>query len=121
MHHFYTQLEMDVMTSWTVWLMGVPIGFKLNSGLANFLGALVLTVLKLWNVLTSVLAPIEPLILALIASTGTMGLTALLACILDLLRLLVAHVWLIYSVLAKAHSVQIYVLRSLWYLFRGKK
>jgi hypothetical protein len=121
LHDLAEILHMDVLTTWTVWLMGVPIGLKLNSGLASFLGAFVLTVLKLWNVFTSAAAPIEGAILITIACSGVLGVTTLLATLLDLLRFVVPHVWLIYSAFAKMHAALLYVLQSLWYLFRGKK
>jgi hypothetical protein len=38
LHRYGNVLHMDVLTEWTIWLMGVPIGLKLNGGLASFLG-----------------------------------------------------------------------------------
>jgi len=51
----------------------VPIGLKLNNGLTSFLGAFILTILKLWNVFTSFAALIEGPILATISFCGFLG------------------------------------------------
>ena len=114
-------LHMDVLTSWTIWLMGVPIGLKLNNGLASFLGTVILTILKLWNVFTSYGSLLEGMILVLISFCGVLGCTSLIAMMHDILLFVVPHVWLLYSFFSRLHQGQMYVSKSLWYLFRGKK
>ena len=39
----------------------------------------------------------------------------------DILMFVVPHVWLLYSMFAHVHTGQIYIVQSLFYLFRGKK
>ena len=80
-----------------------------------------MTVLKLWNVFTSFAALIEGPILATLSFCGILGVTCLVALMHDILIFIVSHVWFLYSIFSKIHTGQIYVTRSLWYLFRGKK
>jgi len=90
LHRYGNVLHMDVLTNWTIWLKGIPMGLKLNDGLASFLGALILTILKLWNVFTSYFTLFEGVILTMLSFCGILGCTSLIALLHDILLFIVS-------------------------------
>lgn len=114
-------LHVDVLQEQIGWLMGLPAGLKLNQDLTHFLGSWVLWMIELWNGLTTILTPLEPIFVVAIATLGIGGLTFMLAIAADALELMTVHIYLLYSAFAWLHNMQLSILGSLWRLFRGKK
>jgi len=93
-------LHIDVLRSRVHWLMGHPLGLKINIHVASAIGNMVLEVISLWNVLTSVLTPLEPFIVKILGGTlGLTGLTSITAGLNDILWLITLHVNMFYSAL----------------------
>ncbi len=62
-----------------LWMMGLPAGMKLNAQLNHTLGSLVLAGIERWDALTTVLTPLEPLILYAVSFVGLFGASFLIA------------------------------------------
>jgi phosphatidylinositol glycan class Q protein len=115
-------LHVDVIKSRVVWLMGHPAGLKSNVFMAATLGEAILSAMQLWNMLTSVLTPAEPFIVATLGHIcGLMGITAICAGVADILGLITVHVSLFYSGLLGLYNYAVQDISTLWQLFRGKK
>ncbi len=121
LHYGGHVLHMDVLTDSTKWLMGVPAGMKLNTALTEWIGTIVLAVLDLWNLVTTQVAALEPTIVLLIGACGVMGISIVLAVLVDMVHCFTVHILLIYSVFASVHAFMLSVINSLWHLFRGRK
>jgi hypothetical protein len=121
LHYMFNVLHMEVLNDSTLWLMDVPAGLKLNTKLTEWLGTNVLAILDLFNLVTTKLAALEPTIVVLIGFCGAMGSSFVLAVLVDLVHCVTAHILLIYSAFASLHSATLYVISSLWHLFRGRK
>jgi len=115
-------LHVDVLRGRITWLMGHPAGLKCNSLLADAIGQTILNMLAIWNIVTSILSPLEPWIVATIGTVfGVMGLTTICAAVSDILGLITVHIDLFYTVLLSVYANMLAVISSLWKLFCGKK
>lgn len=106
------------------WLMGVPVGMKLNQPLTRQLGLVVLSGAKTWAYVMSVcVSEYGPSLISVASLVGLSGCgaTALVALSVDFLRILTAHVFILYRALCALQHFQCGMLASLSKLFRGKK
>ncbi|GFN98391.1 phosphatidylinositol n-acetylglucosaminyltransferase subunit q-like [Plakobranchus ocellatus] len=103
------------------WLMGAPAGLKLNAQLTNFLGHFFIYHIYLWTAYLSLLRSVMPSVLWSCSLVGALGISAQLCLLRDLLSMLTLHIYCFYVYAAKIFSLQVYMLGSLWRLFRGKK
>ncbi|KAH9977239.1 N-acetylglucosaminyl transferase component-domain-containing protein [Lactifluus volemus] len=108
LHNWLKAAFIDFMRDALLWLDDWPEGLKLNTELSSFLVHTLLGVLELW-------AYILP------GLSGYGGLTVPLSLFLDIFSALTLHISLSHTILKKVFSYQIYALRSLWNLFRGKR
>eukprot|EP00937_MAST-01D_sp_MAST-1D-sp2_P003409 g3409.t1 len=120
-HRFFQYLHVDVLRDRIKWLMATPAGFKLNASVNYALGSALLRALHGWNSFTTILTPLEPAIVVCLGLSGLFGCTVFVAFASDLLRLVTAHVYVIFRVFSKIHNVQLHLLSTMWKLFRGKK
>lgn len=121
LHDWLKTIFIDFTRNALLWLDDWPEGLKLNTELSSFLLHVFLGVLGLWAFILRSLSPHFPTILYAIGLSGYGGLTVPLSLLLDLFNALTLHVSLGYLGLRTALSYQIFALRSLWNLFRGKR
>ena len=83
-----------------MWLMGWPAGFKLNSNLAQTLGATIMGGLRIWNacILWVWAALTSGPAFRAFAMCGGLGISFVVALSADALALATIHVWVIYNV-----------------------
>ncbi len=121
LHQIGQILHVDVLKMQIDWLMGLPAGMKLNENLNHTLGSTVLYAIDLWNTITTVVTPFEPVLIRAFSIIALFGTSLLLATFSDLLSGMTVHIDLIHSAFSRLYSLELSALSSLWKLFRGKK
>lgn len=102
-----------------------PLGIKLNDELSRFLSSLFLLIIEFtytgW--IRSCIEPetIRQGITVMSHISAVIGFTFTLALAVDFLWIMTLHISLFYMISVKLYHVHIYVLKSLFYLFYGKK
>lgn len=115
----------DLTKTVTISLANNPLGIKLNGELAIFLSDLFLWIIEFSHV--TLLQPLaNPGILkSFLRTAGNMGCvlggTFALSLIVDYLAILTFHVYIFYHISSKIYYWQINIMKSLFYLFTGKK
>ncbi|CAA7409350.1 unnamed protein product [Spirodela intermedia] len=112
----------NLLRSGSVWLMGVPAGFKLNTELAELFGLVSLNAIQIWSTLWFYMGFLFRSTLTGLAFSGMLlGATIPAALCIDLLKLATLHVTVLHRFISFLYSQQIWALTSLWRLFRGQK
>lgn len=125
LHRIITFCLYDLMKSVTISLANNPLGIKLNEELARFLSDLFLWIIEFSN--TMLLEPMaNPETLSLLLRTvGNLGCvlggTFALSVFVDYFSILTVHVYIFYHISSKIYHWQISIMKSLFYLFTGKK
>lgn len=102
--------------------MGYPAGLKLNGSLSRFLGLMYHWLVNVWSgVLDQILQHSLAITMALALTTMLLGASFLVAALIDLLRIMTFHVRFCHFLASRMFCWEVRVLRSLFYLFRGKK
>ena len=128
-------VEQQFLQEWLTWLESFPIGFKLNVPLTQSIGqeirSLVVWRHRILNTIalkaTSLFSsPGHPhgilgIQSALVFTSTALGGSGSLALLMDLLRLLTIHLALLSEGFRYVYSTELYLLGSMWRLFRGKK
>lgn len=115
------RLHLEQLQQKIYWLIGNPAGFKPNSNLAQFLGSFVLSLISVWNHVTSALTQARELIVFLVAGVGVFGLSVQAAFLHDLLFLCSFWLLWVYSLFAAVYWYILSMLSTLMKLFRGRK
>lgn len=118
-----------IFTTWSIeglrrmitWLMEWPMGLKLNTELAVFLGDLFLWVIDHWAGYMSLLRPYLPGIIHFIGFSSFAGATLPISLFSDLVSLFSIHIYAFYVASARIFNWQLSIIISLFHLFRGKK
>ena len=109
----------------TQWIMDAPAGLKVNRPLTEFLGGHICGALDAWELIFRRYLFSEPeffrAIWWLVSVTSVLGVSVVLALLLDLLKVTVGYILTLYNIFAGLHSVQVSVLLALLRLFLGKK
>lgn len=106
----------------SVWLMGVPAGFKLNTELAAILGTTSLNVIQIWSTLWVFVGFFLMNMVRGIAIMGMLfGATVIAALMVDMIGAATLHVSALHSLIACLYASQTQALAALWRLFRGQK
>ncbi len=92
LHYGGQILHLEVLQQQIRWLMEQPAGAKLNLNLSYALGSSILFCLDIWNALTTIATPFEPLIVAVISCVGVLGWTLAVALATDLVFLVTVHI-----------------------------
>ncbi|KAK9881296.1 hypothetical protein WA026_015418 [Henosepilachna vigintioctopunctata] len=103
------------------YLMGSPIGLKLNHAFSNALGLFFFYNINLWKLFIQGLYPMLLNYLQYLVKSGVFGFSFQLAIISDILSLTTFHVYCIYVYAAKLFQLQVRSITSLWRLFIGRK
>ncbi|KAG6536115.1 hypothetical protein ZIOFF_001159 [Zingiber officinale] len=115
------QVTNDLLRSGSVWLMGVPAGFKLNNELAELIGIISLNAIQVFSTLWSFMGAFLQNYMQVLALLGIVfGLTVPMALCIDLLKLATLHIYILHCLMSFLYSQQIQALASLWRLFRGE-
>ena len=106
------------------WLMGAPVGLKLNSVLSSALGKFFLYHIHLWVTFLHILAPLvseaeEPS--TIISFLSYLGVCLQLSLALDVFNVVTFHVHCFYAYARRLFITESRGLTSLWRLFRGIK
>ncbi|VYS60661.1 unnamed protein product [Arabidopsis thaliana] len=119
---FAKEFTNGILRSGSVWLMGVPAGFKLNTELAGVLGMVSLNVIQIWSTLWVFMASFIFCLIRVIAILGiTFGATVSAAFVIDVITFATLHIMALHWAITLVYSHQIQALAALWRLFRGRK
>ncbi|CAF0717831.1 unnamed protein product [Brachionus calyciflorus] len=117
----YMQIMMNFLTSTLNWLMGVPVGFKLNTRLAEFLARFFLYHIYLWESSLLIFKSFLPYLINLTLYSGFLGISFMIYFLIDVFTLLTIHTTCFYIYAGRIYKLEIESLKSLFRLFRGKK
>jgi hypothetical protein len=101
--------------------MGAPAGFKLNNNLDNFLGTMFLWFIDLWLEFLKNLEKNIPTLVRFFGVGGLFGFSFICAATQDFICILTLHLFLFYTMAATMFRFHLYMLLSLFQIFRGKK
>ncbi|KAJ1332924.1 hypothetical protein BSLG_008551 [Batrachochytrium salamandrivorans] len=117
----FKAITIEWVDSTIQWLMGWPVGLKLNSELNSFIGELFGWLVLSWSEIFLVAEVYLPDILLFVGKSGILGATTSLSMLSDIIMLATMHLHLFYTISAKMYFWQLTVIQSLFTLFRGKK
>ncbi|CDR98652.1 related to GPI1-required for N-acetylglucosaminyl phosphatidylinositol synthesis [Sporisorium scitamineum] len=115
------------LLDWVLWLLSWlenwPAGLKLNTELSLFFSDAYSSLTVTWHAqgLAHVLARLESVIVALALAGRLMGVTMVLCMVQDLVSICTLHIAVFYSMSFRTLRAFVYVLSSLFDVFRGKK
>lgn len=119
---FANVITNELLRSGSVWLMGVPAGFKLNTELAGVLGMISLNAIQIWSTLWIFIGFLFIYFIKGLALLGILfGATIPAALIIDMVSIATLHVSTLHWAISLLYSWQIQALAALWRLFRGRK
>ncbi|CAG9773724.1 unnamed protein product [Ceutorhynchus assimilis] len=104
-----------------IYLMGSPIGLKLNYAFNNSLGKFFFCHINLWMVFLHTMQPLLDAIFLIILLPALLGFSCQIAIFSDIISVATFHVYCIYIYAARLFSLQLRGLISLWRLFIGRK
>ncbi|KAJ8923233.1 hypothetical protein NQ315_001789 [Exocentrus adspersus] len=104
-----------------LYLMGSPIGLKLNHSFNNNLGKFFFYHISLWRVFLQGTQPLLRAYFRYLVLPGALGFSFQIAMGSDIISIATFHVYCIYVYAARLFSLQISGLMSLWRLFIGRK
>lgn len=111
----------NLLYSLLKWLMGAPVGLKLNNAFNKMLGKYFSYHVQLWWLFLDVSGEKLHIILDIYYYIGYLGLTFQIAIISDLICLATFHSYCIYVYAARLFNIQISGLIALLRLFVGRK
>eukprot|EP01032_Pedospumella_encystans_P013773 gene13773-15842_t len=103
------------------WFNHLPGGVKLNTTITQRMSSILTTAVLLFEQCLSATQPLHCVLLRFIACGGGFGCSVQLVMVVDLMRVLSAHIALIHRVLSYFHHFLLQSLHSLWLLFNGQK
>ncbi|XP_008197507.2 phosphatidylinositol N-acetylglucosaminyltransferase subunit Q [Tribolium castaneum] len=104
-----------------IYLMGSPIGLKLNYAFNKSLGRFFFYHISLWRVFLLTMQPFVKQYFKLLVLPGAFGFSYQIAMLSDLISIATFHVYCIYVYAARLIYLQLKGLLSLWRLFIGRK
>ncbi|GJQ73535.1 hypothetical protein Trydic_g13886 [Trypoxylus dichotomus] len=104
-----------------IFLMGSPIGLKLNYAFNTTLGTFFFYHIFLWKTFMQFIRPYLYSVFYILLIPASFGLSFQAAILDDLIKICTIHVYCIYIYAARLYGLQINGLISLWRLFIGRK
>nr|CAH7744356.1 unnamed protein product [Callosobruchus chinensis] len=104
-----------------IYLMGSPIGLKLNHAFNRCLGQFFFYHISLWRLFLHGIQPLFASNYQLLVFPGILGFSFQLAMIADIISIATFHVYCIYVYAARLFNLQLRGIVSLWRLFIGRK
>ncbi|KMZ79863.1 N-acetylglucosamine transferase [Plasmodium vivax India VII] len=102
-------------------LLQNPLGLKLNNNFTSFIGSIIVSILDKWDYFKNVLPLKSSSVVHLLKLSSLCGASFFLSFFMDYLKLITAHVTLIFTFLRKILSIFHSNMYSLYLLFNGKK
>jgi phosphatidylinositol glycan class Q protein len=121
LHWIGQGLQLEVLKKQTLWLMGLPGGFKPNPNLAEFIGNAILDLIYIWNYISTAFIQIQNLIITNLAFSGIIGSTIQVALIHDVLFVCSSHIFILYTGIAWIYNYILKMMGTLINLFNGRK
>nr|SVE76577.1 EOG090X0BA1 [Daphnia longispina] len=103
------------------WLMGVPVGLKLNRPLSTVLGKFFLYHLYLWKTYIDIIRPIVSTIIFISSTVGLIGLSFQMALLSDLITMASLHCYCFYVYATRLYGITLHGLGSTLRMFGGRK
>nr|SVE74373.1 EOG090X0BA1 [Daphnia barbata] len=103
------------------WLMGVPVGLKLNRPLSTVLGKFFLYHLYLWKTYIDIIRPLVSTAIFISSTLGLIGLSFQMALLSDLITMASLHCYCFYVYATRLYGVTLRGLRSTLRMFGGRK
>ncbi|KAK8577722.1 hypothetical protein V6N13_027988 [Hibiscus sabdariffa] len=120
--NFASDLTNELLRSGSVWLMGVPAGFKLNIELAEVLGMISLNTIQIWSTLWIFVGSLFIYFIKGLAILAILfGVTIPAALVIDMIVIVTLHVSTLHWLISILYSQQLHALAALWRIFRGRK
>ncbi|MBA0768271.1 hypothetical protein Gotri_017086, partial [Gossypium trilobum] len=117
-----SNLTNELLRSGSVWLMGVPAGFKLNIELAEVLGMISLNTIQIWSTLWIFVGSLFIYFIKGLAILAILfGVTIPAALVIDMIVIVTLHVSTLHWLISILYSQQLHALAALWRIFRGRK
>ncbi|KAB2067227.1 hypothetical protein ES319_A09G212600v1 [Gossypium barbadense] len=117
-----SNLTNELLRSGSVWLMGVPAGFKLNIELAEVLGMVSLNTIQIWSTLWIFVGSLFIYFIKGLAILAILfGVTIPAALVIDMIVIVTLHVSTLHWLISILYSQQLHALAALWRIFRGRK
>lgn len=128
-------LEQQFLPEWLTWLENFPIGFKLNVPLTQSIGQEIRSLVILRHSFLNAIAgqflsllpgAVHPQTLLsfqviVVCASAALGGSSCIALLMDALRLLTLHLYHLSEGFRYVYRTEVYLLGSMWRLFRGKK
>ncbi|KAK1927659.1 N-acetylglucosaminyl transferase component-domain-containing protein [Papiliotrema laurentii] len=119
---FFTTYLVDTFLAILQWLNDWPVGLKLNTPLSAFFCSSLSFLVQSWaDIVVPLWDNVVPIVLHMGANAASCGLTMAIALAQDVLALGTLHLHLCYAATSTLCRWQLYSLRALWNLFRGKR
>ncbi|XP_066139789.1 phosphatidylinositol N-acetylglucosaminyltransferase subunit Q isoform X2 [Euwallacea fornicatus] len=119
--HFVSQDFVTHLRKLLIYLMGSPIGLKLNYAFNHSLGKFFFYHINLWRVFLQAMQPLLEANFTILLLPALLGLSYQIAVICDIISLATFHTYCIYVYAARLYSLQIKGLTTLSRLFIGRK
>ncbi|KAG4184944.1 hypothetical protein ERO13_A09G201700v2 [Gossypium hirsutum] len=117
-----SNLTNELLRSGSVWLMGVPAGFKLNIELAEVLGMVSLNTIQIWSTLWIFVGSLFIYFIKGLSILAILfGVTIPAALVIDMIVIVTLHVSTLHWLISILYSQQLHALAALWRIFRGRK
>ncbi|XP_066261740.1 phosphatidylinositol N-acetylglucosaminyltransferase subunit Q isoform X2 [Euwallacea similis] len=119
--HFISQDFVTHLRELLIYLMGSPIGLKLNYAFNHSLGKFFFYHINLWRVFLQAMQPLLEANFTVLLLPAFLGLSYQVAVVCDITSLATFHIYCIYVYAARLYSLQIKGLTTLSRLFIGRK
>ncbi|CAG9857181.1 unnamed protein product [Phyllotreta striolata] len=119
--NFNTEVIISNLRGLLLYLMGQPIGLKLNYSYNNFLGRFFLYHISLWRIFLQGLYPLFTGYFKFLVLPGFLGFSYQIAMISDVVSIATFHSYCIYIYAARLFNLQLKCLKSLWRVLIGRK
>ncbi|SBS94462.1 phosphatidylinositol N-acetylglucosaminyltransferase subunit GPI1, putative (GPI1) [Plasmodium ovale curtisi] len=124
-HVYVERLKKDGKTSKSCTLKkekeNNPLGLKLNNNFTSFIGSVIVSILDKWDYFKNIFPLRSSVVVDIFRVSSLLGFSFFLSLLIDYLKLITAHVSLIFFFLKKLCSIFHSNIYSLYLLFNGKK
>ncbi|SBT38182.1 phosphatidylinositol N-acetylglucosaminyltransferase subunit GPI1, putative [Plasmodium ovale wallikeri] len=98
-----------------------PLGLKLNNNFTSFIGSAIVSILDKWDYFKNIFPLRSSVVVDVFRVSSLLGFSFFLSLLIDYIKLITAHVSLIFFFLKKLCSIFHSNIYSLYLLFNGKK
>ncbi|SBT77734.1 phosphatidylinositol N-acetylglucosaminyltransferase subunit GPI1, putative [Plasmodium ovale] len=113
--------DTNTLTSILGTLLQNPLGLKLNNNFTSFIGSAIVSILDKWDYFKNIFPLRSSVVVDVFRVSSLLGFSFFLSLLIDYIKLITAHVSLIFFFLKKLCSIFHSNIYSLYLLFNGKK